>query len=325
MKVFVTRCGSEPDAWRDHEETLCGLWASSNRLHSLTKDPQEADIIVITDLRQEDGYAQLKANPLLRKHADKCFAVYDGDFPNPLLRGIYTSISNRTWFSSRFRSGSYGLYHRDFKNPYIENHPGMAYDMEKSYLYCFAGRISHPVRSTILNLKSERPDIISIDTSGFNLFTHDGVASRVKDQDWFGDILVKSKFSLCPRGAGTSSIRLFETMKIGVAPVILSDEWIFPKGLNWSEFSIIIKEKDADKLVEIVASHESRFREMGAAAQKAYEDYFSEAAYFNYLVGQCAEIMSEQRVPESFFWKLRHGVVLVRKLKSSARVLLRRK
>lgn len=50
-----------------------------------------------------------------------------------------------------------------------------------------------------------------------------------------------SKFVLCPRGFGTSLWILFEVMKAGRAPVVLSDRWTRPKGPDWDAFSITIK------------------------------------------------------------------------------------
>ena len=325
MKILITSCNTSPEGWHDQEERLRRLWNLSDKRHPLTEDSREADMIIITGLNEDDDYADLRANPLVRDHCDKCFAVFDGDFPRPLLRGIYPSISKKTWFSHRFRSGCYGLYHFDFRNPYVDDHPGNAYDMEKEYLYCFAGRISHKVRKVILDTKPRRPDIMLTDTSNFFLFSHEGVEKRVKEQEWFGGVLEKSKFSLCPRGAGTCSIRLFETMKIGVAPVILSDDWILPDGPDWNEFAILIPEKDAHRIEEIVGSREADYKPMGEAAQKAYESHFSDTSYFNYLVDQCGRIAKGQRVPESVFWKLRHLVIPARKLKTRARVMIKGK
>ncbi|MBA2269339.1 MAG: exostosin family protein [Chthoniobacterales bacterium] len=50
----------------------------------------------------------------------------------------------------------------------------------------------------------------------------------------YADITKASKFVLCPRGLSVSSIRLFETMKMGRVPVILSDGWVEPPGPAWA-------------------------------------------------------------------------------------------
>ncbi len=36
-----------------------------------------------------------------------------------------------------------------------------------------------------------------------------------------------------PRGIGASSVRIFEAMRAGRAPVIISDDWIVPPVGDW--------------------------------------------------------------------------------------------
>jgi len=40
----------------------------------------------------------------------------------------------------------------------------------------------------------------------------------------YARLIANSKFVLCPQGVGPSSLRLFETLLMGRAPVIISDE-----------------------------------------------------------------------------------------------------
>lgn len=70
----------------------------------------------------------------------------------------------------------------------------------------------------------------------------------------FKELSNRSVFSLCPRGTGVSSIRLFETMGMGSIPVIIADNFQKPLEniLNWEEFSITIKEKDICNIPEIL-------------------------------------------------------------------------
>ena len=46
----------------------------------------------------------------------------------------------------------------------------------------------------------------------------------------FREVLEASKFVLCPRGQGTSSIRLYETLASGRVPVIIADDWVARRG-----------------------------------------------------------------------------------------------
>jgi hypothetical protein len=88
-------------------------------------------------------------------------------------------------------------------------------------------------------------------------------------------------------------------MKLGVAPVILSDAWSFPIGPRWKSFSIVVPEKHVGELERIVTEHERDYQAMGNQAALAYAQYFSEQSYFDFLVDNCVDILQRQWVPES--------------------------
>ena len=44
----------------------------------------------------------------------------------------------------------------------------------------------------------------------------------------YNEILSRSVFSLCPEGAGPNTLRLWESLAIGVIPVVIADDWIPP-------------------------------------------------------------------------------------------------
>jgi hypothetical protein len=76
----------------------------------------------------------------------------------------------------------------------------------------------------------------------------------------FNDKYIKmigdSYFSLCPRGTGISTVRLFESVYMNSIPVIIADGYKKPISdiINWDDFSITIKEEDIDKLEDIINS-----------------------------------------------------------------------
>lgn len=305
MKIHLTSCETQPGAWRHQEGLLRDLWETSSRQHSLVDSPEEADLIIIGNLREENWAESLRRHPVIAKYPNRCFGVSETDDPRPLLRGVYTSGHRRLPFPSRCRTGAYTLQHPNFNNPFIECHPGGAFNLPKKHLFSFTGRNCHPVRAAILSQRFEREDLFIKDTSDFFLFTHltEGKASS---QEFFVQVMEASKFVVCPRGNGASSIRLFEAMRIGVAPIIISDDWILPKGPRWNDFALFLKESEIGNLEALVARHEPRWREMGERAAQEYERHFSKAAYFDYFVAQCEEMRQTQFVPESVFWGMRH-------------------
>ena len=64
----------------------------------------------------------------------------------------------------------------------------------------------------------------------------------------FRDILERSRFSLCPRGIGPNSIRLWESLGAGAIPVLISDDLCLPEiGINWDTCILKIKEEELEK------------------------------------------------------------------------------
>jgi len=60
----------------------------------------------------------------------------------------------------------------------------------------------------------------------------------------YNEILLNSRYSLCPSGTGPNSIRLWESLATGSIPILLSDNLELPKHHLWNESIIIIKENE---------------------------------------------------------------------------------
>lgn len=77
----------------------------------------------------------------------------------------------------------------------------------------------------------------------------------------YNKLLSQSLFSLCPRGSGPNTLRLWESLAIGSIPVVLSDQYEFPSlahmgcgTASWSEAVIEIKESDLDYLDDYLSA-----------------------------------------------------------------------
>ena len=143
----------------------------------------------------------------------------------------------------------------------------------KKYLASFIGAYKSYYRSTIrLDLKDilgrEEQIVYEIKDEWFYekiVFGHQVKNEKLsseymefyeKETQRYNNILSDSIFSLCPEGTGPNTIRLWESMAIGVIPVIFSDDWIPPKitGLEWSDFSVFIKKEDLKDTISILRS-----------------------------------------------------------------------
>ena len=104
--------------------------------------------------------------------------------------------------------------------------------------------------------------------------------------------LNESVFSLCPRGYGRTSFRLYESLGMGAIPVYVWDdiEWLpYKEILDWSGLAVSINVRDIDRLPEILDSHTP---EMIAAKQKKirklYHHYFTAEAVCEYIFKRLA-------------------------------------
>jgi hypothetical protein len=321
INIFITSCEIAKGAWRAHEQKLKALYELSDKKYSLTSDPESADMILVGNVREENWGTKIMNHGLINKYPNKCFSLSDQDSPLILNHGIYACGNKKSILSfGRVRTGSYTIYPDYFHNPFIQNHvfSNQSY-LEKEYLLSFIGRNSNKIRSSIFNLKFERPDIYIEDSSKtFDLWGRQEYGKKVERQKYY-NMLLRSKFSLCPRGVGSSSMRTFESMKLGIAPIIVSDDWRLPKGPMWNEFSIFIKERNIRDLEKIAESHSDSYKEMGQKARKAFEEYFAEDVYFNYVIDNCLDIMSKQLIPEVIYWKLNPLIILTKKLRQKLR------
>jgi len=317
INIYLTSCAAKlPSSatsievlLNNYEETyLRQLWEISSRRYILTNSPTEANIIIVCDIPPKNFFESLRKNSLINQFPMKCFIVSSRDQTQPLVRGVCASARRSSLFSFRYRTGSYTLFHKIGMNDFIERYSGSAYLNHKKYLFSFDGRESHPTRTRIFKLSFSRFDIYINDTSSYGNYVGDSKESVRRS---FVETMECSKFALCPRGLSPSSIRLFEAMKIGVAPIIISDDWIPPKGPDWAKFALFIKESEIIRLEEIAAKNEYRYKEMGIAAAEAYKLYFSRNVYFDFLIKQIIDINDNEIIPEILFFKARTVIYIL--------------
>ena len=152
------------------------------------------------------------------------------------------------------------------------------------FLFSFRGAPSHRLRA----------DLVSRDygSAGVSLRLVDRWFNHTDDEKLsFAREILQSKFALAPRGIGSASIRLFEIMQLGRAPVIISDDWVEPFGPAWNEFSIRVSEDKLADLPRILAEREDDWKEMGDQARYAYERYYSPDAAIIRLVEYIEDLM----------------------------------
>lgn len=282
-------------------------------VHGLTDDPSAADIILfVENCDPVRHYLEVRRHPVYQAHGDRCFLFSRHDFPIPFLPGIYASISRRWYDPDRTRSGFYlDVFDKSFL-------PDEASPTDRTYLYSFIGQLStDPVRAALADLS--HPDQFLFDTSSFWPYAELSSDTRTELETQYVEVAQKSRFVLCPRGRGASSIRLFEMMRMGRAPVIIGDEWVPPSGPDWSSFSIRVPESEIPMLPALLEARAKDAIDMGARARAAWDAWFSPEAAFHRVTDWCLEMQGTRTSPWRAPYRVGRQLVHPKYLRSSLR------
>ncbi len=132
--------------------------------------------------------------------------------------------------------------HATILDPYVAiPHYTCNYDLnyvkpwnEREYLFSFVGSFrTHPVRQRLYQLLKHRNDCYIVDTGAWHF--ENSKQTQIQNSNEFSKILGNTKYSLCPRGTGPSTIRIWESMAMGSYPVILSDILKMPMSRQFSD------------------------------------------------------------------------------------------
>ncbi len=119
---------------------------------------------------------------------------------------------------------------------------------KKNYLASYIGRPTHDIR-----LKIEKK-LNSVDN--FFIKNLDSMDSTIgnRNLNLFTDMINQSHFSICPRGFGPTSFRLYESIKAGTIPIYITDKFFLPfkEFLDWQEFSVLLKPRKISSIPKIV-------------------------------------------------------------------------
>lgn len=244
----------------------------------------------------------------------------------PFLPGVYTGIDRR-WASRRTISGFY----LDVPKSRFTTFTPPSDDLP--YLYSFMGSLgTADVRRKLAALVHPR-GFYQDTAADFSRALHGQMDAR-EQQDYqrrYAEMTKASKFVLCPRGLSVSSIRLFETMRMGRAPVILADDWVAPPGAAWETFSIRVAESDWQQIPQILEAREEEAVAMGERARAEWVEWFSREVAFHRIVDSCVTMHAQRVVPEQiarwpvYLQYLRpfHLRKLVRRVTAAARATTR--
>lgn len=154
---------------------------------------------------------------------------------------------------------------------YAVNYDESKIKENKKFIFSFMG--STQTHYTRKQLTQTFPDFC------FNSGQFWGLNSNSEDfKDKYISLLGDTIFSICPRGTGISSVRLFESMAMNSIPVIISDGYKKPLNdkLDWNLFSISISENEIENLSNVIMSiSKEKIVQMQTELKKIYKYYFS--------------------------------------------------
>ncbi len=141
----------------------------------------------------------------------------------------------------------------------------------KRYQVGYIGRNTHEVRTRLENNLSRR--------KGYYVKNLKSDGIKIKDLNKFRKIISNSIFSLCPRGFGPTSFRLYESIQMGSIPIYISDEFILPYSniIDWDKLSLLINLNEIDSIPEKVDKiiQSNMHLEMYEYGQYCYKEYFN--------------------------------------------------
>jgi hypothetical protein len=157
---------------------------------------------------------------------------------------------------------------------------------DKKYLASFIG--SFETHWTRRVLAQHQSSLISVADSGKWYYENPDVNRK----NAYIEKLTTSKFSLCPRGTGPSTIRIWEAMASGSVPVIISDKLIMPEinNISWNDLAVFIPEWMVFAVPEILSSYSSeQIQEMSNRCTDVFKTYCYDEIlwrFIDYTIGK---------------------------------------
>ena len=264
-------------------------------VHPAAGTPEEADIIIFAEVAEISGPTndRIRKSPTFGAFSRKCVQFNPRLLSVPVVPGIYASMSRR--FSVRGHAATSHYLQITLESDDI----GVAPFGERPYLFSFCGSVdTWAGRRRIMNLASANAFLR--DTS-MGKETRAGTSGYADSDFRAGYVrsLHESLFVLCPRGDSPTSLRLFEVMKAGRVPVIVSDDWARPTGPDWDSFSVTVREEEVETIPEVLAALEPRAREMGTRARRAHDEWFAADVSYHRIVEWGMDILANSATSEA--------------------------
>ena len=113
----------------------------------------------------------------------------------------------------------------------------------------------------------------------------------------FFDNIRNTDYTVCIRGGGNFSVRLYETLAMGRIPVFVNTDCVMPfsKLIDWKKHLVWVEMDEldniAEKVIDFHAKHSAQsFGELQKANRKLWEDYLSMNGFWSKLIEQLISV-----------------------------------
>lgn len=292
MKIFVERANPHvySEGFMQQFINLANL--DEHDRHQLVFDPKSADCILFIDAHYNlhvDYLSIVSEHTLTKKYPYKIFLYNEYDRPHLACRGLVVSMPKVLFSRARHRAVCYAT------NPMDQYSSEVLTTFRSKFCFFAGGCRYNPTRQRIVkHLSNSTVDIA--DTSDVSPWVTGAHApsetQRTKSMNDYRRKLIEYQYCLCPRGMGASSFRLFEALAMGSVPVVLSDDFVQPDIVDWSE-GVVAYPQSRPK--SILSDQEKLFGQYQCRQQsisRMYRAHFSQSSRWNYFGSELESLMA---------------------------------
>jgi hypothetical protein len=198
------------------------------------------------------------------------------DWPTGRMNGFYCSLPQSLHEPARHRAVCYPIVFNDLVVDFPQS--------DATHDFGFVGGMNAGVRHRLVAMlePTQREDNSVISPEG-GAWAQACSAGASDTKAAYAEFVRGTRFILCPRGYGTGTARLFETMKAGRVPIIISDRYVPPAGIDWDSCSITVKEGEIGRIREVVKANLERWPSMARNARAVWEQNFAIDKLLPYL------------------------------------------
>jgi hypothetical protein len=290
MKLFFQPPTSRwwiESGWYDKWTEFMAQAPKTGVSYTLVDSAAVADVAIAPWGEQGDGPATQLLRPLSRQ--DVRTVVWDmSDRPSGRQSGFYCSLPRRLFDPRRHCSISYPVPFND----QVRLFPPRDADLD----FGFIGSMTAGVRRRIVHRLAPMASKLNatiIDTPyGSAWWSAQGAAPK-GEKESYAEFIRRTRFVLCPRGQGVGSMRLFEVMKAGRVPIIISDDYVLPAlrgDVRWADGALFVKERQLREIPALVQRNLDSWEPRARAARSIWEQNFSERAVLEFIATNLARL-----------------------------------